>query len=245
MINILYQKKLFFVGVVFLVCAIVTVLVLLTPSTKNVAKTGTKPEVTPAVNLHNLPKENGELTVLDLVINAQGQTISGINATLAFDATKLHFVDFKQENALDSVLINYSQKLPYKLQIVAIDTKNKAINQRAVIGHLYFQGNKEGISTLKTTALQLVSSNTTVNSNLVQIYLYSKLAGINIPLNVTQTNSVAPDSGTMSDQIVNVSNCLLNKPECTDAIRAQSDINHDGVIDNDDLNILQRRSLNK
>lgn len=185
--NLSDKKTFLLIGFVILMTIAVTGMsLLLNPGKKTL---NVPDEVAPQfTNSHKIEASKGDLHILGLQINTGGRIITGVKLTLNYNPVKLHFVDFKPTYALDSTFFNYSIKFPNLVQIVGIDTRNKAINNTVNLGSLLMQGDLNEIKNITLVESQFSTQNALVTdaNNAIKISLTSKELNQTLPL-VLQT----------------------------------------------------------
>ncbi len=139
-------------------------------------------------NSRKATKNQGDLHILNLQISTSGRSLTGVKLTFNYNPAKLHFVDFKPSNALDSTFFNYNIKFPNLVQIIGIDTKNKAINNSVNLGSLLMQGDVKELMNITLVESQFSSQNALITNtnNTIKVSLISKELNQAFPLVLQQ-----------------------------------------------------------
>lgn len=195
------------------------------------------------VDVTKLSKKDGHIYILDIVIDPKGQLTSGITAVITYSQNDLKFIDFRPTLALSDTFVNYNPNTPGIIKLRAVDTQNKTIKNKETIGQIIFQGNLRGNYSIQLSSLQAASTNSILpkDRSPVIFSLVSEIDKIDLALtkdNSTTVNTlVAPTTVPTKISYIDLLNCMKHQKVCNKQMRLQTDLNHDGIINNDDMNI--------
>lgn len=199
------------------------------------------------VDITKLSKKDGHIYILDVVLDSKGKPTTGIDAIITFNTNDVKYIDFRPTFAISDAFVNYNTNIPGVIRLRAIDTNNKPLNKKATIGRLVFQGNLRGSYSIQLSSLQAASEISLFpkKPSPLSFSLVSEIDNINLALTKDTPSTVntlsAPSTVPAKIGYIDIINCIKNQKVCTPTIHSQADLNSDGIVNNDDLNVFLKQ----